>query len=117
VDRVAPSPRRGDIWEADLDPAVGHEAAKRRPVLVVTHDQFNTARNRMCVVVPLTRTDRGLRIQVPIAPPEGGLGQPSVIQCEQPRAISHERLIRYRGRVTPATLDAVATRLRRLLAL
>jgi mRNA interferase MazF len=117
VDRVAPAPCRGDVWEADLDPVAGHEAAKRRPVLIVTHDQFNSAQNRMCVIVPLTRIDRGLRIQVPIAPPEGGIGQPLVIQCEQPRAISHERLVRYRGRVTLATMSAVETRLRRLLGL
>ena len=52
-----PQPRRGEVWDADRDPAVGHEQGKRRPVLVVSHDEFNLAYNDPCVVVALTRTD------------------------------------------------------------
>lgn len=110
-------PRRGDVWDADLDPAVGHEQGKRRPVLVVSHDEFNLANNELCVVVALTRTERGLPIHVRVPPPEGELIAPSVVQCEQIRVVSYERLVRYRGRVRSETLAAVETRLRRILSL
>lgn len=112
-----PQPRRGDIWDADLDPAIGHEQGKRRPVLVVSSNGFNLANNDLCVVVALTRRDRGLPIHVRIRPPEGGVVAASVVQCEQIRIASYTRLIRYRGRVNAATLAAVETRLRQILDL
>ncbi|MGH2559744.1 MAG: type II toxin-antitoxin system PemK/MazF family toxin [Thermomicrobiales bacterium] len=114
---VEPSPRRGEIWDADLDPAVGHEQGKVRPVLIVSHDRFNAARNRLCIVVALTRANRGLPNHVPVPPSEGGLSAPSVIQCEQIRIISYDRLQRRRGAVSRSTLRAVASRLQLLLDL
>ena len=112
-----PQPRRGEVWDADLDPAVGHEQGKRRPVLVVSHDEFNAANNDLCIVVALTRTERGPPIHVRVRPPEGGLSAPSLIQCEQIRIASYKRLVRRRGRVSPATLATVDARLRRVLNL
>jgi len=114
---VGPEPRRGDVWVADLDPAIGHEQGKGRPVLVVSHDRFNRADNGLCIVVALTRTDRGLPFHVRVRPPEGGLDTPSVVQCEQIRIASFERLVRYRGRIGDATLAAVDARIRRILDL
>jgi mRNA interferase MazF len=32
---------RGDIYWADLNPVIGHEQARRRPVLVLSRDVFN----------------------------------------------------------------------------
>ncbi len=32
---------RGEIRWADLNPVRGHEQARRRPVLVLSHDVFN----------------------------------------------------------------------------
>src|SRR5688500_1267392 len=112
-----PQPRRGEVWDADLDPAAGHEQGKRRPVLVVFHDEFTLANNDLCIVVALTRTERGLPIHVRVRPPEGGLIAPSVVQCEQIRITSYQRLVRYRGRISPATVAAVEAWLRRILDL
>lgn len=110
-------PQRGDVWDADLDPAVGHEQGKRRPVLVVSHDEFNLANSELCIVVAFTRMEHGLPIHVRVHPPEGGLIAPSVVQCERIRMVSCRRLVRYRGRVRSETLAAVETRLRRILNL
>jgi mRNA interferase MazF len=112
-----PNPRRGEVWQANLDPVVGPEQTKIRPVLVVSNDGFNSLANQLCVVVPLTGTDRGLPYHVRVQPPEGGLDRLSIVQCEQITVRSYERLLRRRGRVDPATLRAVEARLRRLLAL
>jgi mRNA interferase MazF len=112
-----PNPRRGEIWDADLDPAIGHEQAKTRPVLIVANDRFNAARNDLCIAVAITGTTRPVISHVPVGPPEGGLTLPSVVQCEQIRVLSYRRLRRLRGRVAPATLQAVEARLRNLLDL
>ena len=114
---VDPAPRRGEVWDADLDPAIGHEQGKIRPVLVVSHDRFNALRNRLCIAVAITGTSRPVPSHVSIRPPAGGLTKPSVIQCEQIRVLAYDRLRRRRGRVDRATMGAVDARLRELLAL
>lgn len=110
-----PAPRRGEVWDADLDSPVGHEQGDIRLVLVVSDDRFNDSRTQICIVVALTSTDRGLWLHVPVTPPEGGVAVPSVVQPEQVRAISYDRLIRRRGRVDPVTLRDVVDRLHRLI--
>jgi mRNA-degrading endonuclease toxin of MazEF toxin-antitoxin module len=55
----------------------------------------------------IARRRRGLGSEVPIEAPEGGLDQDSVVLAYQLRTVSHERLDRRRGQVTPETLDAV----------
>jgi mRNA interferase MazF len=110
-------PRRGEVWYADLDPALGHEQGKRRPVLVVSHNRFNEANNELCIVLALTRRHRGMHLHVPVRPPEGGLPSPSVVQCEQIRTISYARLIRRLGSVSAETMQAVEVRLRQVVAL
>ena len=112
-----PAPRRGEVWDADLDPAVGHEQGKIRPVLVISHDRFNALRNRLCIAVAITGTVRPIPSHVQVRPPEGGLTKPSAIQCEQIQVLAYERLLRRRGRVDRSTMQAVEARLRELLAL
>lgn len=112
-----PAPRRGEVWDADLDPAVGHEQGKVRPVLVVSHNRFNGLRNRLCIAVAITGTVRSIPSHVLIRPPEGGLDRASAIQCEQIKVLAYERLRRRRGQVSGATMRAVEIRLRELLSL
>jgi mRNA interferase MazF len=112
-----PAPRRGEVWDADLDPAFGHEQGKVRPVLIVSHDRFNALRNQLCIGVAISGTIRPVPSHVPVRPPEGGLVKPSVIQCEQISVVANERLRRRRGRVDRKTMEAVEVRLRHLLAL
>lgn len=106
------TPRQRDVWLAELDPTVGHEQAGRRPVVVVSVDQLNQAQPPgLAIVVPLTSTDRGQRLHVPIEPPEGGLERRSFALVEMIRSVSHRRLIERRGTVRPATLQEIARRL------
>ena len=100
-------PMMGEIWDVDFDPQVGREQGGRRPALVISHDPFNRAPNGLHFVVPMTSTDRGLRYQVPVDPPEGGLTARSVIMCEQAKSTSIQRFIRYRGQLTPETVERV----------
>ena len=85
-----PEPGRGEIWYARLDPVAGHEQGGERPCLVVSDDRFNRSRAKLAVVLPITRTERGLASHVRIDPPEGGLQAVSFIKCEDVRSISKQ---------------------------
>jgi mRNA-degrading endonuclease toxin of MazEF toxin-antitoxin module len=73
------SPVRGEVWEVNLNPTVGHEQAGRRPALIVSDNALNSGPRGLVVVVPITGTARGLPTHVPVVPPHGGLTKPSVI--------------------------------------
>jgi mRNA interferase MazF len=53
-------PRKGDLVELSFRPDHGHEQHGPRPALVVSNDLFQRATG-LCVVCPVTRTDRGIR--------------------------------------------------------
>ncbi len=112
-----PAPLRGDIWMIDLDPTRGHEQAGKRPALIVSDDVFNSGPAGLVIVLPVTSQAKGIRTHVAVQPPEGGLKKPSFIKCEDVRSVSVERLGKRLGSVSPATMEAVAVRLRILMDL
>ena len=65
--------RYGDVVWADLDPALGHERRKRRPLIVVSNDKFN-ARCNLTMTIPITSADTGypLHLDVGVVPTEDG---------------------------------------------
>jgi len=101
------TPRAGEIWSMLFDPARGHEQRGIRPALVISNDRFNQLPHTFCILVPLTRTDKGIPSQIPVYPPEGGLRETSFIMCEQEKSLSVTRLRRRMGNVNPETLELV----------
>src|SRR5271157_5415458 len=112
-----PAPSRGEVWDLNLDPTIGHEQAGSRPALILSVDIFNEGPADLVVVIPITRTERKIRWHVPIKPPEGGLVSESFIQCENVRSVSKRRVKRLRGRVWESTMQQVEDRIRILLGL
>lgn len=108
---AVPASRQGDVWEARLEPVLGHEQGGTRPVLVVSIDKISSDRGEMCIVVPFTRTDRDTPLHVRVDPPEGGLTAVSFALPENVRSISRERLARQLGNVRDATLERVLDRI------
>lgn len=108
---------RGDIWLADLDAARGSEAARLRPVVLVSNDGANARALELgrgvVTVCPVTSNlTRVLRFQVALEPEESGLSRPSKVQAEQVRSIDVTRLARRIGRVGPARMWEVDEALR-----
>jgi mRNA interferase MazF len=100
---------RGDVHLADLGPARGSEAAKRRPVVIVSHDALNrttAALGRGVVtVVPLTSNVAVIHpFQILVPQSAAGLDRPSKAQAEQVRAIPIERLHPHPVGTLPADL-------------
>ncbi len=91
--------RRGEVYDAVLDPTRDSEQAGTRPVIVVSRDAINAASN-VVIAVPCTSYREGRRVypsQVLLRTPEGGLRTDSIALGEQVRAISRNRLGRRRG--------------------
>jgi len=88
---------RGEVRLVDLDPALGSEANKRRPAVVVSNDHANAAAARsgrgVITVVPLTSsTARVWSFQVLLAAERTGLGRDSKAQAEQVRSVAVRRV-------------------------
>lgn len=105
--RSLPRPRLGEVWSVSFDPVQGHEQGGVRPALIISNDRFNRTPHTLCILVPLTRTDRGIPSHILIHPPEGGLRDLSFVLCEQVRSLSVTRLHRRLGTVEQSTMEQV----------
>jgi mRNA interferase MazF len=102
----------GDILIADLDPVVGHEQGGRRPVVVVSSQQYSVIPG-LFLAIPLTTTDRGLRHHVAVPPGKTtGLDRNCYAMPEQIRALAHKRIHRQLGILDDATIRKISRYLR-----
>lgn len=76
-------PKQGDIVFLDFDPQAGHEQKGRRPALVISNDTFNSL-SRGALVCPITNTNRGIPIHVPLDCRTKTTG---VVMCDQVKAL------------------------------
>ncbi len=113
---------RGEIWQVNLDPALGSEANKQRPAVVVSNDRANATATQLgrgvVTVVPLTsNTTKVFPFQVLLPAVVTGLQVDSKAQAEQVRSVATQRLLHRMGRLPPGELQAIDEALRLHLAL
>ena len=90
--------RRGEVYDARLDPVEGSEQRGSRPVVIVSRDAINEY-GSVVSAAPCTTYREGRRIypsQVLVRAPEGGLDSDSVVLGEQVRVLDKKRLLRWR---------------------
>ena len=90
--------RKWNVYLADLNPRMGTEPGKTRPVVVVQTDLLNN-HHPSTVICPLTTQIRsGLDIiRVHLQKGEGGLIEKSDIMIDQIRAIDNRRILKRLG--------------------
>lgn len=91
--------KRGEIYDARLEPVEGSEQGGTRPVIIVTRDAIN-AYSPVVLAVPCTTYQTAKRVyptQVLIQSPDGGLTNDSIAMADQVRVLSKTRLLRLRG--------------------
>jgi len=91
--------RRGEVYDARLDPTEGSEQGGTRPVIIVSRDAIN-ATSQIVLAVPCTTYRQQRRIypsQILINAPDGGLDSDSVALGEQVRVLAKTRITRLRG--------------------
>jgi len=96
------TPAQGDIITLEFDPQAGHEQNGRRPALVVSNNTFNSF-TKIAVVCPITNTDRGFPLHVPLDERTVTTG---VIMCEQVKALDiSARNARYKEKIPADILE------------
>lgn len=100
------TPERWSVWLANLDPVVGSEQGRTRPVLVLS----DTRLNQILPVVnalPITSRKHNRRVypNETMAPAgTAGLEVESIVLCYQIRTLDKQRLMRRLGRLEEPTL-------------
>ena len=90
--------KRGGIYLAALDPAIGHEISKTRPVLVISNNKNKTL-SGTATVLPITSKSlkRIYPFEVWIEKGKGNLPKNSKIKADQIRTLDKRRLIKTIG--------------------
>ena len=107
--------RRGDVYWVNLDPVVGSEVGKKRPVVIVQNDLANRTSPTVTVIPLSGRVERVYPFQVRIPAGESGLPKESKALCEQIRTVSRRRLIERIGTLAPERLHEIRVALDRHL--
>ncbi len=110
--------KKWSIYRANLDPVIGSEQGKSRPVIIISEDEINELLN-VVNVIPITSRKQGRTIypnEALIPANNFGIQQEPVILCHQIRTIDKKRLSSHYGMITDATkqveiLDALCFQL------
>jgi mRNA interferase MazF len=100
---------RGEVWRINLDPTIGAEIRKTRPVIIVNDDEIGIL--PLKVVVPVTDwKDRYEEVvwMTKIEPgDENGLSKTSSADAFQVRSVSQERFVEKLGKISNKNLEEI----------
>jgi mRNA interferase MazF len=104
-------PMRGEIWDVDLEPTIGAEIRKERPVIILSSNALRSLPLRL--VAPVTEwKDKfiGKFSHVRIKPTNrNGLIKDSAVDALQLRGVSLSRFKKKRGFVTADELEEITS--------
>ncbi len=98
-----------DIWLANLNPGIGTEAGKIRPVLIVQSNLLINASHPSTLICPLTTNvkNNAYPLRVRINNTETDILLDSDILIDQIRAIDNKRFVRYLATIPEGTQQLV----------
>ena len=90
--------KRGQIHLASLDPVVGMEISKTRPVVIISNDKNNTFSGTV-TVLPITSksTQKVYPFEVVLRKGEGNLPKSSKVKADQVRTLDKGRIVKFIG--------------------
>jgi len=100
--------KRGEIYLAALDPVVGKEISKTRPVVIVSNDKNNEFSGTV-TVLPITSKNlkRIYPFEVILPKGSGNLPKDSKIKADQIRTLDKSRIMSRVGRLEKAQIDEI----------
>lgn len=110
--------KRGHLYTADLNPRFGTEPGKVRPVLVLQTDLINSEHpsTLVCLLTTKVRPEAEI-LRVHLRKGEAGVDVDSDVMIDQLRAIDNRRLKKEIGKLSPARLEEVESKLKIVLDL
>lgn len=108
-----------EIWIADLNPKIGTEPGKTRPVIAVQTDLLNRVKHPSTIICPITtNVKKGSEIlRVHLEKGIANLHQDCDIMIDQIRAIDNKRLVKKIGKLPKDLSEIVSENLRIILDL
>ncbi len=111
--------RQYEIWLADLNPKIGTEPGKTRPVMVVQTNLLNRVPHPSTLICPLTTkvSRKSELLRVHIKSGMANLHQDCDILIDQLRAIDNKRLIKKIGELPDSVNQITSENLKIILDL
>jgi mRNA interferase MazF len=108
---------RGEIWRANLPPPAGSAPAKRRPVLVIQNDSFNSSaiNTVICAMITSNLDLAGLPGNLLLEKGVSGLDKSSVVNFSQIATIDKSDLTELVSMLPKNTLQKINNTLRQVL--
>lgn len=108
-----------EIWTADLNPQIGTEPGKIRPVIVVQTNLMNKISHPSTIICPITTNVKveAKILRVHIKKGTAGVLQDCDIMVDQLRAIDNKRFIKKIGALPSALADKLKENINILLDL
>ena len=100
--------RRGEIYVAVLDPVVGREISKTRPVVVASNDKNNQFSGTV-TVLPVTskNLERIYPFEVFLSKGSGSLPKNSKVKADQIRTLDKARLVKKIGKLDQKEIEEI----------
>lgn len=99
--------KRGEIFWASLDPTIGSEISKIRPVLIISNDINNLLANTLTILPISSSTNKIYPFEVLLNEDLKLLNFVSKIKCNQIRTIDKQRILDKIGKVPDFILSQV----------
>ena len=96
--------KRFDVYWVNLDPTIGSEIKKTRPVVIISPDSMNFSRLKTIIVAPMTST---VRDNFPTRVNTTFKNKAGQIALDQLRGIDRSRILQKLGSVDKETENAI----------
>lgn len=109
---------QNEVWLADLNPQIGTEPGKVRPVIVVQTNLLNEQEHNSTIICPITTKIRNAElIRVFLHFGNGGVFDDCEIMVDQIRTIDNSRFIKKLGMISAPQQELLKNYLRAVLDL
>jgi len=105
--------KRGEIHLASLDPAVGREISKTRPVVIISND-INNRFSGTVTVLPITskNLEKVYPFEVRLPKSAGNLPKDSKVKADQIRTLDKRRIVKAIGMLDNESIARIETALK-----
>ena len=109
---------RGKIYLAVLDPVVGKEISKTRPVVIVSNEKNNKFSGTVTILPITSKSLQNIYpFEVLLSKGAAKLPKTSKVKADQIRTLDKSRIVRFMGRIKKQEMDEIEKAMKIHLAL